>query len=149
MQISHQAPAEARTQALFHAFEIGRALVGGDDDLAVLIDQRVEGVEEFFLRGVAADDELDVVDHQNIDRAELFLEGVGVLVTQGAHKLVHEAFGGEVDDLTRGILDFDLVGDGVHQVVLPKPTAPYKKRGLKVTAVASATRRAAGVGELV
>jgi hypothetical protein len=51
----------------------GRA-VGGDDDLLVLIHQRVEGVEELFLRAVLAGDELHVIDHQHVDRAEHLLE---------------------------------------------------------------------------
>jgi hypothetical protein len=52
MNISNQPPTKARAQALFHAFEIGRALVGRDDHLTVLVNQRVEGMEELFLRGV-------------------------------------------------------------------------------------------------
>ena len=77
---------------------VGRA-VGRDDDLLVLVDERVEGVEEFLLRRVLAGDELNVVDHQHVDRPEKLLEAHHVLVAQGLHEAVHELLGRQVDDL--------------------------------------------------
>ena len=40
----------------------------------VLVDQCVEGVEELLLRRLPAIDELNVVDHEDVDRAELRFE---------------------------------------------------------------------------
>ena len=67
----------------------------------LLVDQGVEGVEELLLGRFLAADELDVVDHQHVDRAELLLEGHRVLVAQGPDELVHELFGRQVDHLAR------------------------------------------------
>ena len=50
MDIGDHAPAEARAKALLHPFKIGRRLVGGDDHLPTILDERVEGMEKFFLR---------------------------------------------------------------------------------------------------
>ena len=42
-----------------------RVLISGDDDLAVRLKQRVEGVEELVLSALFAGDELNVVDNQD------------------------------------------------------------------------------------
>src|SRR3546814_9483415 len=74
MNVGDEAPAQPRPHPLFQPLQIRRGLVGGDDDLPVLVDQRVEGVEELLLRALAPADELHVVDHQDVNRAELLLE---------------------------------------------------------------------------
>ena len=56
-------------------------------------------MEKLFLCAVFTRNELDVVDHQNIDGPKLFLERDGVAKTKCADKLVHELFGGEIDDM--------------------------------------------------
>ena len=67
LNVGDQAPLEARAQAVFEIGEfLGRA-VGGDDDLLDALVQRVEGVEELFLRALLAGEELDVVDEQHVD----------------------------------------------------------------------------------
>src|SRR5690625_2639130 len=53
VNIRNQPPSETRTHALLDPLQVRRALVRRDDDLAVVIDQRVESVEELFLGGVA------------------------------------------------------------------------------------------------
>ena len=54
--------------------ELGGRHVGGDDHLAACVDQRIEGVAEFLLHGLALQ-ELEIVDQQHVDRLELVLEG--------------------------------------------------------------------------
>ena len=111
--------------------EVGRAAVGRDDDLPAAVDQRVEGVEELFLGAVLAADELDVVDHQQVDRAEQLLEAHGVLRAQGAHELVHELLGREVDHAARRVDLADAPGDGVHQVGLAQAHAAIEEEGIE------------------
>ena len=84
MDVGDQAPAEARAHALLEPLEVGGRFVGGDHDLPVLVDQRVEGVEELLLGRILAADELHVVDHQHVDRAELLLEGHDVALARSA-----------------------------------------------------------------
>jgi hypothetical protein len=52
--ISTVRPQEKRDQPLFHAFYLLGVGVAGHDDLFAAFDQRVEGVEEFFLGAVLA-----------------------------------------------------------------------------------------------
>src|SRR3546814_14016023 len=88
-------PISTRTDTLFPYTTLFRS----DDDLPVLIDQRVEGMEELLLGVVLAGDELHVVDHQHVDRAELLLEGDRIAIAQRADELVHELLGRKVDHL--------------------------------------------------
>ncbi len=50
VQIDDQAALQAALDPVLQILDLARRAVGRDDDLLVLIDQRVEGVEEFFLR---------------------------------------------------------------------------------------------------
>src|SRR5689334_16340245 len=69
LQLGGEAPVEARNEARFEAVEFGRRAVAGEDDLLVAVEERVEGVEEFLLRTLAATEELDVVDEEHVGLA--------------------------------------------------------------------------------
>ena len=120
VDVGHQPPAQARAHPLLHALEVRRRLVGGNDDLPVLVDQGVESVEELLLCGLSPRDELDIVDHQHVHRAELILERHGVAVTKRPDELVHEFFGRKIDDPAGWIPRPDVPGDGMHQMGLAK-----------------------------
>ena len=92
MNIGDQPAIEARFQAFLDAFQVRRRFIRRQNDLAALIDEGIKGMEKFLLGRIAAADELNVIDHQNINRAELILEIHGILLAQGAHKSVHEFF---------------------------------------------------------
>ena len=91
-----EAAREARTHALFERFEFTRRPVGGDDDLAARVDQRVQRVAELLLDRFAAQ-KLHVVDDQQVDAAQLLLEGDSRRGFERAGETVHEFFGGEID----------------------------------------------------
>ena len=74
LHVGDQAPLEARPHPVFEAGEVLRRDVAGDDDLLVVVVQRIEGVEERLLRAVLALQELDVVDQQDVDLAVARLE---------------------------------------------------------------------------
>ena len=65
-----KAPAEARFQPLFQARDLLRISIRSHDDLRLAFEQRVEGVEELFLRAVLVGEELDVVDEQRRKRRD-------------------------------------------------------------------------------
>ena len=149
VDVGDQAPAEPGAHALLDAFQVRGALVGRDHDLAVLIDQGVEGVEELLLGRVAAADELEVVDHQHVDRAELLLEGHGVFRAQGTHELVHELLCGEIDDAPLRGARRDLPRDTVHQVSLAEPDRPVEEQRIERHRAGLGHAPGGGVGELV
>ena len=96
--------------------------VAGDDDLLVRLDQRVEQVEELFLRAALAAEELDVVDQQQIERAVVALEVVEGLVLVGAHDVGDVGLGVDVADLRGRIAAEDVVADA------PAPGASCRAR---------------------
>jgi hypothetical protein len=117
-------PLEARLDPLLQPVDLARGAVGGDDDLLVLVDQRVERVEELVLGRVLAGDELHVVHHQQVHGAEQLLEAVHLLEPQRRDEPVHELLGRQVQHPRGGVVRAHLPGDGVHQWVLPRPTPP-------------------------
>ena len=74
MQVDDEAALQPALDPILQLLDLARRAVGGDDDLLVLVDQRVEGVKELLLRGILAGDELHIVDHQHVDRPEQLLE---------------------------------------------------------------------------
>ena len=97
MKVDDKARLHPARDAVLDAGNLGRRAVGRNDDLLVLIDERVERVEELLLRRVLPGDELHVIDHQHVDRPEQLLERHHVLVAQRLHEAVHELFGRQVD----------------------------------------------------
>ncbi len=96
--LDDQSAGEPRANAIIEALEIGRRAIGGDDHLTTGVDQRVERMAELRL-GRFALQELQVVDHQNADSTQGFLEGEGGLRAQRGNKAVHELLGRKVEHL--------------------------------------------------
>ena len=123
--------------------------VGGNHDALVLVDQRVERVEEFVLRRILAGDELDIVDHQHVDRTEQFLEIHDLLVTQRLDEAVHELLGRQVKDAQLGLAGNHLVRDGMHQVGLAQTDAAIKEQRVKRHRAAFGHSPRGGMGQFV
>ena len=97
---------------------------------------------------ILAGDELHVVDHQHVDRAEHLLEAVHVLEAQRRDEAVHELLGGEVEDARLGIVLAHLPGDRVHQVGLAEADAAVEEERVEGDGAAfdDAFRHPAGSG---
>ena len=93
MDVGDHAATEPGAQAVIEAIQIGGRLVRRDDDLFSRLHQIVKGVEEFFLGVFLADQELQVIDHQHIDAAQLFLELHRLVAADGGDEAVHELLG--------------------------------------------------------
>ena len=109
--------------------------------------QRVEGVEEPFLRLLLADKELDVVEQQHARAAVLLPELFGLALANGADVLVGELFGCRVDEAHA--FGKRLLSDSVHQVRLAQPD--FRVHHQRVIDVAGVVRDGArgGVRQLV
>ena len=62
LDVRHEPRLEALAEAVLEGLEVARRAVGGEDDLATAIVERVEGVEELLLGLGLALEELDVVE---------------------------------------------------------------------------------------
>ena len=78
-------------------------------------------MEKFFLRRILATDELNIINHQNINRTKLFLERHRIAETKGAHKAVHEFFRRQIHHLSRWCLLADMPRNCMHQMRFAKP----------------------------
>jgi hypothetical protein len=71
-------PPEASLEAIFEAREGASGACLEKNDLFVVVAQRIEEVEEFFLRFFRVGDELHVVHDEDVVLAVLVFEIVGV-----------------------------------------------------------------------
>ena len=88
LHVHGQPPLEARAQAFLQGGHCLGRTVGGDHDLLVLPMQGVESMEEFFLGGVFASDELNIIDQEHVHLAIFFAEGRGGFVADGVDQVV-------------------------------------------------------------
>ena len=123
LDVGDQAALEARAQAVFELLDFARRAVGRQDDLLVGDVQGVEGVEEFFLRALLAGEELDIVDHQDVDGPVLLAEELGLAFLDGADDLVGELLTRDIEHAHLGVVLQHAVADGVHEVGLAEADA--------------------------
>ena len=96
--------------------------------------QRVERVEELFLRLRLVGEELDVVHKEDVDIAVAALEVCGFVVANRVDELVGELFGADVAHLGPGEEGPRVVTDGVQEV------------GFSQSAIAIDEERVVGLG---
>ena len=128
--LGDEAAAKPRPHAHVELVELGRRPVGRHHDLPSAVDQRVQRMAELLLDGRPLQ-ELHVVDQQNVDLAQLLLEGERVAGAQGLHEAGHEALGGEIEDLGLGLPLLHVPGDGVQQMGLAEPHAAMDEQRIE------------------
>ena len=95
---------------------------------------RVERVEELFLRALFSRDELDVVDEEHIDPPVPLAELLALLRADRVDELVGELFARRVCDALLGVARDHRVSDRVHEVCLTQSgAAVYEERVVAVT----------------
>ena len=119
-----------------------------DDLLAVLVD-RVERVEELFLRPLLVGDELDVVDQEEVDPAVAGPELVDLALLDRGDELVRELLARRVDDALARELRDHLVADRVHQVGLAEAHPAVQEQRVVGVTGSLRDRQRRGVGEAV
>ena len=96
--------------------------------MLLAVEQRVEGVEEFFLRAVLAGEKLDVVDQQRVHLLELALELIHRLFLQGPDHGAEELFRAQVQHARGGVGLAHRVAGSQHQVGLAQPGAAVQQQ---------------------
>ena len=97
MHLDAKTAGEPGAHALLERFQFAGRAIGGDDHLPARIDQRIEGMTKFGLDDLSLK-ELSVVEYQEIDRPQRFLECDRGLRLQRRDEAVHEFLGGQIDD---------------------------------------------------
>ena len=109
-----EAALQPRTHALVELVHLARRTGRGHHHLPAAIEQRVDDVIELLL-GLGPVQELEIVDQQDVDRAELVLERQRIGAAQRLHELIAEALGRQIEHLRRRRATLHLPGDRVQQ----------------------------------
>src|SRR3990172_9113774 len=116
LDIGDEPPLEAGAEAVFEAGDRPRLAVAGEDDLAAVSVEVVEGVEELLLGAVLAGEELDVVDEEDLRRAVAAAELVLAALGDGGDEVFGELLAGDVEGAT--LRDGEAVGYRLEEVGL-------------------------------
>ncbi len=144
-----EAGVEAGDEAVFEIGNfVGRG-IGGEDDLLVGLEKGVEGVKEFLLGAVAAGEEVDVVDHEDIHVAVAEAELGHFAILHAFHEVVDEGVAGEVEDAGVGLAAEDVLAGGLQEVGFAEPAVAVDEEGVVGTARSFRDGGAGGGGEAV
>ena len=106
-------------------------------------------MEELLLGALLAGEELNVVDEQDVDVAELVAERGHLVVADGVDHLVGELFAGDVADGGVGLAALYVVADGVHEMGLAHADAAVEEERVVGLGGALGDGLGGGHGELV
>ena len=149
MQVHDQPALQAGADAVLEILDLTRCAISRDDDLLIGIHERVECVEELFLRAVFARDELHVVDHQHINGAEELFEVHHLALAQRSDEAVHELLGREVEHIRLWLAGAEVVRDGMHQVGLTQADATIKEQRVECDRATFSDAAGCGVCQFV
>ena len=111
--------------------------------------QRVEGVKELFLGALFLSEELDVVDQQDVDIAELVAKAGHLVVAQRVDHLVGELLAGDVADGSLRKALFYFMPNSLHQVGFAHSDATVEEEWVVGLGWPLRYGLAGGVGKLV
>ena len=149
VDLDPHAPLEAGAEPVLQPLQLLGAAVAGEDDLDVLLVERVEGVEELLRRLLLARQELHVVHEQRGALAVLLAELVERALAQGVHEVVGVALGGDHRDPAAGAGRQDGVADRVEQVGLAEAGVAVDEERVPGVARLLGHRVGGGEGEAV
>ncbi len=149
LHIGDQPTLEAGAHPVFEGGNRARRPVAGDDDLLAVLVERVEGVEELLLGALLAGDELDVVDHQDVDAAVAGAEVVHPARSDVVDDIVGERFGGDVHDRQVGVDLERAVTDRVQEVRFAETDPAVHEERIELAAGMIGNGQGGGMGEPV
>src|SRR2546421_427663 len=100
------------------------------------VEQRVEGMEKFFLRTFLAAEELDVVDAKQIGLAITFAKFDEIIVLNRVDELFYEELARKINHFRFLLFRNHVLADRLHQVLFAKTDAAVNEKR-----VVSARRR--------
>jgi len=110
-----EAAGKTRPHARIEFVQLKRCTISGNHNLFVAIDMRIEHVAEFLLDRRALE-KFQIVDQQNIDLSEFFLEGHRVPCPERFYEPTHKELGRQIEDTGIRVLLADGPRNGVQQV---------------------------------
>ncbi len=145
----YKAPVEPADKAVFEARDVGWCAVGAEYYLPAIVIEGIEGMEEFLLALLALTEELDVVDDEHIDGAELALKAGEVALLDCADEAVDEIFAAQKLNYHFAVPAFAFFADGVQEVRFAEAGIAVKKERIVGIAWRLADGDAGCVGEAI
>src|SRR3989344_2068165 len=112
----YHAGVKARFEAVFEILDDVRVLVGGKDQLFVVVMQKIEEVEELLFDFVASGQKLHIVHDKEVVLPVFFLETLHLPCLQGGHIVHREALRSNIKDLPVGRVDAKVVANSLYEV---------------------------------
>ena len=109
----------------------------------------VEDIEEFFLRLLLVDDELEIVDDEAVEFAEFEVEFFAFAGTDSIDEIGVEMRDGSVEDFVIGIATEKFVADGLDEVGFAEAGTAIKEEGVVAVAGVFDDVFGGGNGEIV
>ena len=127
LDIGDQSPLETRMQPLLQRRYLARRAIARDDDLLLIVMQRIEGMEKLFLRALLAGHELtSSISSTSIERY-FSRNALRLVVADRVDQLVHELFGRDIRNTQMPVALFDRVADRMHQMRFAEADAAVDK----------------------
>lgn len=105
--------------------------------------------EKFFFSPVLPAERMDIVHDQDVDGADLLPEIEHLSILKMVDQVVHELFGGGIEDLQARVLAQGRMPDGVHQVRLAQTRSSVDVKRVIGLGRVLGHRDSRGVGELI
>ena len=148
LEVRDEAPPEAGLQSLLCVrIFLGRPVARQHDLLPCLI-QRVEGVEELFLRALLSREKLNVVDQQHVDVPVALPEVRHSVIPNGVDDLVGKLLGRDVGNSKVRLLR-NVIADGIEQVCLAQSDPSVDKERVVRLRGRLGDAEAGSMGELI
>jgi hypothetical protein len=119
LKLCAQTPFKTGHETFLEVGNISRRTIARKNDLAVAIEQGVEGVEEFFLGTILPGEKLDVIDQKAVRLAETAPELDQFTMLNGRDELIRKLFGGNINNLGPLLFLHDPVTDCMEQMGFP------------------------------
>ncbi len=122
LNIGNEPRRKTRPQALVQRRDVLRRPITGEHDLPVCIDQRVKGMEEFFLGALFTGKVLHIINQKHIDLAIMAAKVGGPVVLQMIDQLADKALSREVRHAAHRSPFLDMSANRAKQVGFSEST---------------------------
>ena len=116
LQVEGTGPGETGSKAFINGFDLAGETIGSDDDLFIELVEVIENIEEFFLRFFLTDNELEIVDDEDVEFAELEIEFVAFAKADRVDEVGIEVGDGGVEDFEGRVFAEKFVADGLDEM---------------------------------
>lgn len=127
LQVEGAGPGETGSKTFINGFNLAREAIGGDDDLFIELVEVIEDVEEFFLRFLFADNELEIVDDEDVEFAKFEIEFVAFAKADRVDEVGVEVSDGGVEDFEGRVFAKKFIADGLDEMGFAEARATIKE----------------------